>query len=150
MGTRMGTRYTVTTMRKVPTVAEASERWAQYTTRWALKRAAQGALADGVPSALWVFDGGLRKVTRRARNTAAVNLSRQMLQHLGVGIADLVMVLPRKDGTLVIRKATAQDLRQANPYTRLTAVAGRRDRSSRRKGQTGDSLTAGKRFSELC
>ncbi len=117
-------------MLKGPSVLERGERWEQNTTMWALERAAQGVLADGVPSALWAFDIGIRKVTRRARNTAAVNLNRQMLQHLGVEIADLVMILPRKDGTLVIRKATAKDLRQANPYTRLTAIPGKQGKKA--------------------
>lgn len=95
-----------------------------------MEQAAHGVLADGVPCALWAFDSSLRKVTRRARNTAAVNLSRQMLRHLGVEIADLVVVRPLKAGTLIIRKATAKDLRQANPFTRLTTISGKKGKGA--------------------
>jgi hypothetical protein len=100
------------------------------TTRWALERAAQGLLVDSPPTVLWVFEPGLRKISHRAKRTASITLSRQMLSHLGVEMNDLVMVLPRTDGVLVIRKATAKDLRQANPYTKLTAIPGRKGKKA--------------------
>src|SRR5262245_19220742 len=122
MVTRMVTRYTALTMPKVPSQAEAAEKWAIYTQQWAHRRAAQGQLTEPPPSALWVFDPDLRKVSRYSRHSAQIRLGKNHLKHLGVQIGDYIRLIPRKDGTLTIRTATAKDLRQANPYTRLTAI----------------------------
>ena len=122
MVTRMVTRYTALTMPKVPSPAEAAERWDQLTVQWALRRAAQGLLVHPLPPALWVFNPHLRKISRRAGKTATISLGQEHLQHLGMQIGEHALLIPRKDGTLTLRKATAKDLRQANPYTRLTVI----------------------------
>ena len=113
-------------MLKVPTAAEVSERWAQHTTRWAHQRASQRLLVASPPAALWVFEPGLRKISRRAGHTATISLSQQMLRYLGAAIGDHLMLVPGKHGTLTMRKATAKDLRQANPYTRLAVISGKK------------------------
>jgi len=115
---------------KVPSPAEAAERWDQHTTRWALKRAAQGQLTEPLPSPLWVLDPDLRKISRYSRNSAQIRLGKDHLRHLGGQIGDYIRLIPRKDGTLTIRKATAKDFRQANPYTRLTAVPSKKGKKA--------------------
>jgi len=117
-------------MTKVPSPAEAAERWDQNTTRWALKRAAQGQLAESPPSALWAFDLDLRKVSRRSRKTATVTLGQVHLQHLGVEIGDHLKIIPQRNGTLTIRKATANDFRQLNPFTRLTVIPSKKSKKA--------------------
>jgi hypothetical protein len=126
----MVTRYTVADMPKVPTAAEAAERWEQNTAKWAQERAVAGQLVEPLPSALWAFDPGLRKVSLRSRNTATITLGRDCLRHLGVQIGDYVRLIARKDGSLTLRKATAKDLRQANPYTRLAVIPGKKGKKA--------------------
>jgi hypothetical protein len=117
-------------MSRMPPTDVAFEQWRDGIDRWALPRAAAGLLAPPLPSQLWVFDYDLRKVSRRARHTATISLGQAHLRHLGLKMGDVVRLLPRKDGTITIKKASAKDLRQANPYTRLTAIAGRKGRKA--------------------
>jgi hypothetical protein len=113
-------------MNKVPQPADIADRWADNTASRALQRASAGLLVEGPPFTLWVFDYDLRKVSRRGGKTATISLGRPHLRHLGLEMGDLVRLIPRKDGTITIKKASAKDLRQANPYTKLVGIPGKK------------------------
>ena len=115
-------------MIKVPDKAEAIARWVENVERWAWEHAATGQLAEPLPSPLWVFAPDLRKISVRSRETATITLGRSHLRHLGVQIGEYIRIIRHKDGSLTLRKATAKDLRQANPYTKLNLVPSKRSK----------------------
>jgi hypothetical protein len=117
-------------MPKVPPAPLVAQRWAENTASWALQQARRGLAAGPPPSPLWVFDPDLRTVSRRVRNTAAISLGQAHLRHLGLKMGDVVRLVPRKDGTITIKKATTKDLRQANPYTRLVGIPGKKGKQA--------------------
>jgi hypothetical protein len=93
----------------------------EYARRWA--EASSQAVRDALECprdqaqydwALGFAAGYLRKLTRKANSQALVTLSAAMLREAGLAGAERVIVLPLPEGGLLVRGATADDVREAH------------------------------------
>ena len=66
---------------------------------------------------LWMADPFLRVINYRAKDTHTITIPRAVMRHMGVAHGDYIELIPRRNGEVIMRRASKKRIN--NAYTML-------------------------------
>lgn len=98
---------------KVRSIKQAGERWASGMIYHGLETTRGVVSMANLRKVLWMMAPRLRIVNYRSKQTPAVTIPKFMLRHMRVSQGDYLEFVPRRNGWVMIRKASERKVRYA-------------------------------------
>lgn len=92
-------------------------RWTKGMIRHGVDAVAQYASLANLKTVLWMVDPFLRIINYRAKDTHTITISRATMRHMGVAHGDYIELIHRRNGEVVMRRASERRIK--NAYTML-------------------------------
>jgi len=92
---------------------------------------AQYASLANLKTVLWMVDPLLRVINYRAKDTHTITIPRSVMRHMGVAHGDYIELIPRPNGEIALRKASARRIRNAYKMLQWNAIEAQNKEASR-------------------